>query len=302
MVSRHAAIALLTLIAAVGGACTYGHEDPQSSTFRPLVFPGEARLGASLFMVIDSNQISIGDDLERYDLTRDRVKIEIEGNLDSVTVQPRSVFTVEAGRATVEAEARANTWLTVAFFDLPDASQSQGAFAAPYPLHALLHLLIDNQPVPELEGIVWVIGEGGKPTSIADGTPLQLLLEDELEPQTMVRLRARGQDAEGFDPAWSIAGITAEIQYDPSCLTNPRAHWRNGDSGPLVSGATGVVRPGSGADRLDPSEGIRAPERGPHRSHPVGIRADPRHRLRPGPRLLGRPRPVLLGAWAPGPG
>lgn len=200
-------------------------------------------------MVIDSNQISTGDDLERYDLHRDLVEIDVEGNLGgSVTVQPRSVFTVEAGRATVEAEARPNTWLTVAFFDLPDASQAQGVFSAPYPVHAPLHLYIDNQLVPELEGVVWIIGEGGKPTSM-NAMPLLPVLEDELEPQTMVRLRARGEDAEGFDPAWSIVGITAEIQYDPDCVTSPRAHL-----GSNAAGGTVTVGPSSPA--LPASSGL----------------------------------------------
>ncbi len=93
---------------------------------RPLVFPGEARVGASAFMVIDSNQIQIGDHLERYDLHRDRVDILVEGNLETVPATVRSVFALESGAATDDAESLRNGWVMVAFFDLPDAGG--GAF------------------------------------------------------------------------------------------------------------------------------------------------------------------------------
>ena len=220
--------ALVALLFATGGACTYGHQDTQDDVLKPLVFPGEAHLGASAFMVIDANHIPIGDHLERYDLHRDRVEILVEGNLDTVPATVRSVFAVEAGRATIEAEDRPNTWLMAAFFDLPD--ETQGAFSAPYPVHAPLHLEIDGVPVPELEGIIYILGAGGSPTSM-DATPLLPLLEDQLEPKTMVRLRARGDAASGFDPTWTVGGIAAEIHYDPACLDSPRAH--------LGSNATG---------------------------------------------------------------
>lgn len=211
---------ILSVAAAVGGACTYGHQDSQTSVFRPLVFPGEARLGASAFMVIDSNDILIGDHLERYDLHRDRVEILVEGNQDTVPATLRSVFAVEAAGATPQAEANPN-WSMVAFFDLPD--ETQGAFLPPYPVHAPLHLKVDGVLVPELEGVIWIVGEGGSPTSM-DAMPLLPLLEDELEPQTMVRLRARGSDGSGFDPSWVVGGLRADVHYDPDCLANPRAH------------------------------------------------------------------------------
>lgn len=157
MARKQIAIWILGVLAATGGACTYGHQEEQSGVFQPLVFPGEARLGASAFMVIDSNQFQIGDQLERYDLYRDRVKIAVEGNLGSAYANVRSVFAVESGRATDDAELRPNAWTMVAFFDLPD---SAGIFTPPYPLHAPLHVEIDGVEVPELEGVIWVIGEG----------------------------------------------------------------------------------------------------------------------------------------------
>jgi hypothetical protein len=219
-VPRRAIALLLGCLAAVG-ACNYGHQEGQSSVYRPLVFPGEARLGASAFMVIDSNQFMIGDELERYDLHRDRVKILVEGNIGTAEADLRSVFTIETGRATDDAELRRNTWATIAFFDLPD--ESDNISSAPYPRHAVLHLQIDNEDVPELESVIWLIGEGGSPTSL-DATPLLPILEQELEPQTTVRLRARGDGSKGFLPSWTIAGVETEIRYDPDCLASPSAH------------------------------------------------------------------------------
>lgn len=243
---RSVLVGMLALVAAIGGACTYGHQDPDSTVFKPLVFPGEARLGASVFMVVDSNDIAVGDHLERYDLHRDRVRIRVEGNLATVTVAPRSVFTVETGRATPGAAA--SRWTTVAFFDLPTAAA--GAFSAPYPLHAPLHLEVDGNVVPELEGIVWILGEGGGPTSL-DATPLLPLLEDELEPRTMLRLRARGDAAGGFDPAWNVGGITAEVHYDPVCLDAPGAHLgSNAAGGGVTVGPPAAVADPSGLESV----------------------------------------------------
>jgi hypothetical protein len=170
-------------------------------------------------MVIDSNQFLIGDELERYDLHRDRVEILVEGNLSEAPANLRSVFAIETGRATDDAELRPNTWAMVAFFDLP----ASGISSAPYPQHAQLHLKIDNEEVPELEGVIWIIGEGGAPTSM-DATPLLPLLENELEPQTMVRLRARGDGSDGFLSSWTIGGVASEIHFDPDCLASPRVH------------------------------------------------------------------------------
>jgi hypothetical protein len=191
MPCKQIAILALVLLTVTGVACTYGHQEPQSGAFQPLVFPGEARLGASAFMVIDSNHLQTGDHFERYDLHRDRVRILVEGNLGTVPAEVRSVFTVESGRATIDAQARRNAWVTVAFFDLPD--ETQGAFTVPYPQHAKLHLEVDGVVDPNLEGVIWVVGEEGQPTSM-DAMPLLPLLEDLLEPRTQVRLRARGMN------------------------------------------------------------------------------------------------------------
>jgi hypothetical protein len=217
---RSFSILILAWLAALGGACTYGHQEAESGAFQPLVFPGEARLGASAFMVIDSNYFQIGDQLEHYDLHRDRVKIVVQGNLGTAEATVRSVFALESGRATDDAEARRNAWVMVAFFDLPD--ESDGIFTPPYPVHAPLHLLIDDVEQPALEGVIWVVGEGGQPTSM-DAQPLLPLLEDALEPGTTVRLRARGDGADGFQDGWNIGGVSLEIEYNPSCLANPRA-------------------------------------------------------------------------------
>jgi hypothetical protein len=220
--SRRLLALILLGVLAVTGACTYGHQEPQSGPYQPLVFPGEARLGASAFMVIDSNQFQIGDQLERYDLHRGRVQIRVEGNANSALANVRSVFAIETGRATRDAELRANSWVMVAFFDLPDATT--GLFTGPYPHDALLHLEIDGTPVPALQGSIWVIGEGGQPTSM-NATPLLPLLEDELEPRTMVRLRARNADSNGISPSWAhIGSISAEIRYNSACLSNPQVY------------------------------------------------------------------------------
>lgn len=210
---------LLLLLA--GAGCTYGHQEDPTGAYQPLVFPGEARLGASAFMVIDSNKIQTGDHLERYDLHRGRVQVLVEGNRATVAANLRSVFAVESGRATIDAEARPNAWVMVAFFDLPDASAE--AFTATYPQHARLHLKVDDTEVPDLEGVIWIVGDGGEPTSM-NATPLLPLLESELQPRTMVRLRARGGGAEGFQSSWQIGSLRAEIHYDPACLESPSAH------------------------------------------------------------------------------
>jgi len=220
-VMRRAALLLLIAgLAGFGGACTYGHQEEQSGPFQPLVFPGEARLGASAFMVIDSNYFQIGDQLERYDLDRHRVAIEVQGNLGSAPAAVRSVFSLESGRATGDAKARQNAWVTVVLFDLPSASS--GVFSPPYPQDARLRLKVDGATVSELEGGIWVIGDGGQPTSM-NATPLLPSLENELEPRTMVRLRARGSGAQGFQSSWTIGGISAEVAFKSACLQNPRA-------------------------------------------------------------------------------
>jgi hypothetical protein len=114
--------------------------------------------------------------------------------------------------------------------------------------------------VPELEGIVYVLGEGGSPTSM-DATPLLPLLEDQLEPKTTVRLRPRGFFGEGFDPGWTVGGLSVDVHYDPDCLENPVAH--------LGSNATGGgVTLGPPAPVADPAglESVRIVV-----SHPLGF-------------------------------
>ena len=229
----------LLLLAAVCSACSYGDPEVQSNAYAPYVFPGEARLGASVLMVIDSNQFGIGDQLERYDLHRDRVRILVEGNLGTAPANLRSVFAIESGQATLDAELRRNAWMMVALFDLPD--ETSGAFSAPYPQHVPLSLEVDDQIVPEIEGLIWVIGEGGEPTSL-DAAPLLPSFEEELEPQTMVRLRAKSDGTSGFQTSWVIGGMSAEIEYDPDCLENPRAH-----AGSEAIGAGLIVGPSTPA-------------------------------------------------------
>ena len=218
---RRLHLATVLALLASWGACTYGHRDTELTTFKPLVFPGEARLGGSALMIVDANDIAIGDDLERYDLHRSRVEIDVVGNAGTAPATIRSVFAVEAARATQDAEDRPNGWSMVALFDLPEAAD--GAFNPPYPLHAPLRLKVDGQLVPELEGVIWIVGEGGSPTSLESAYPLLPALEDLLEPRTMVRLRPRGEDSTGFDPTWTIGGLHAEIHYDSSCLESPEA-------------------------------------------------------------------------------
>lgn len=199
-------------------SCTQGHQEPLVLPYQPLVFPGEARLGASALMVIDSNQFQIGDQLESYDLHRDRVKILVEGDQGTAYANLRSVFAVETGRATTDSKLRRNSWVMLALFDLPTAN----IFTLPYPRHASLHLEIDDEEVPELEGVIWVLGEGGEPTSL--GLPA-IALEEALEPRSTIRLRARsGAVATAFQPSWTIGAIQVEVAYDATCLEAPSAH------------------------------------------------------------------------------
>ena len=243
-------VALLVVFAlGIGEACTYGHQEVQSGAIQPLVFPGEARLGASAFMVIDSNEFLFGDNLERYDLDRNRVQIFVQGNLATVEANLRSVFAIEAGRPTGITEVRRHSWMLVALFDLPDAAA--GAFSAPYPRHAPLHLKIDGQTVPSLEGVIWVIGDGGSPTLL--DAPLAPSIEDALESRSVVRLRARAgtSTANGFLPSLTIGAMQVEVDYDPDCLEAPSAH---AGSDAYGSGVTvGPPRPSptqSGWDRI----------------------------------------------------
>jgi hypothetical protein len=180
-------------------------------------------------MVIDSNQLQIGDELEHYDLHRDRVKILVEGDQGTAYANVRSVFAVETGRSSVDARLRRNSWVMVALFDLPTAN----IFTPPYPRHAPLHLKIDDEEVPELEGVIWVIGEGGGPTSLGMPTSLEMIslemplivLEEALEPRSMIRLRARsGSSPNGFQSSWTIAAIHVAVDYDSSCFEAPNAH------------------------------------------------------------------------------
>jgi hypothetical protein len=220
MLRRLLAIAVVGGLAALGGACTYGHQEASSGPYQPLVFPGEARLGASAFMVIDSNQFQIGDHLERYDLHRERVRIVVEGNADSADADVRSVFAIETGRATDDAEIRANSWVMVALFDLPD--ESAGLVTGSYPQHASLHLLVDDVEVPDLEGVIWIVGEDGAPTPIQSGVSPGSI-DTSLEPRNMVRLRARDAGSQGFEASWAqIGSIAAEIRFTAPCLADPQ--------------------------------------------------------------------------------
>src|SRR5215510_14611601 len=112
MLRRFTSILCVAVAAAVASACSVGHQEPLSF-IGPLVFPGEGRLGSSAMMVIDTNYVPTSDDLERCDLDRDRVAVFLEGNLGIAEATVRSVFSVESGRATVDAELHPNAWVTV---------------------------------------------------------------------------------------------------------------------------------------------------------------------------------------------
>lgn len=221
---------LLALCGAL--ACTWGHEQETPGSpyreARPVVFPGEAYLGATVLIAIDSNYIPVVDNWERHDLHRDRVRVVLDDDSgDGAPAHVRSVFDVNSGRSsTIAEDGRLGDWLTVAMVDLP--TQAEADLGTSFPQFRELIVEIDGEQVTEFRGLVKVLGfeNPGNLTGIPtvfDGFPVLDPIEETLEPQTVLRLRAVAQTPsnEGFDTAWTIGGLELAIRYEGSCLIAP---------------------------------------------------------------------------------
>lgn len=213
-------VGLLSAAFAVALGCTWGHEQPVG-TGRPVVFPGEALLGASAAIVIDSNYIptGIGDALEHYDLHSGRVRILIEDTTGTAPATLRSVFPLHAEASSVMAASAPGAWFLIALFDLPQASEMS---LATFPSFQKVYIEVDGANLGT-KGLIKILGTGGEPT-VFDGEPILEPLEQTLEAGTLLRLRAVWTDgsSEGFDPLWEIAGLSLKLRYDSGCLDAPR--------------------------------------------------------------------------------
>ncbi len=85
--SRLLPCAALALSALAAAACTTGGI--------PILAPGEARLGATALVFVDTNGIPNGDLYEHYDISRDNVTLGIEDEAGVQVFAPRAVVGVQ---------------------------------------------------------------------------------------------------------------------------------------------------------------------------------------------------------------
>jgi hypothetical protein len=182
---------------------------PTVSGDEPLVFPPEARLGATAAILIDSNYIKLADEWEFYDLKSDRIEIFLE---DASSAQEqatvRQVFDLEASSWSRYAATSPGAWVTVALFDLPQSGLSTGP--------ASVTVEIDGGAATRV-GTIEILGSGGVPTNISFPSTAESA-ETLLESKPTLRLRAiRAEEATdpGFDDEWLIGGIEFDVEYVP---------------------------------------------------------------------------------------
>jgi len=209
--------ALASLVATL--ACQQGPGGP--TDLESAVFSGEARLGGTAAIAIDSNYIPASDPFELYDIAPSRVSVFITDDLD-VEVQAivRAVFPLAQARSSKLAAA--GRWITVALFDLPESGLTTPAE------QGRVRVVLDGT-TEIAHSTIRIVGDGGSPW--LPPPPGVTPLEMELESRSLLRLRAVRRDpqtggspipADAFLDTWQIGGLELEVDY-PDCLEPPDA-------------------------------------------------------------------------------
>ncbi len=201
--------AALALTALASAACTTGGI--------PILAPGEAKLGATALVFVDTNGIPNGDLYEHYDLSRDNVTLGIEDAAGVQVFAPRAVVGFQDLRTaeTVPNDILkgAGRQIFAAVFDIPE-SLTFPSFPATTAVRVMRNGIELWEPArrPPLT----ITGPGGTATSFLGGLELH-------EPQPQLRLRAQGPSAGAFDDTWLIGSLSFRLVY-PAALSNPQAH------------------------------------------------------------------------------
>lgn len=209
--------ALASLVAIL--ACQQGPGGP--TDFESAVFSGEARLGGTAAIAIDSNYIPASDSVELYDIAPTRVTVFITDDLDvELQATVRAVFPlVQARSSKVDLPGR---WITVALFDLPESGLTTPAE------QGLVRVVLDGT-TEIAHSTIRIVGDGGSPWLVPPpgSDPLELGLET----RSLLRLRAVRRNpqtggspvpADAFLDTWQIGGLELEVDY-PDCLEPPDA-------------------------------------------------------------------------------
>ena len=200
----------------------------------PAVFPSEARLGSTVALALDSNQVPFLEAHELNHLSRDNVQISIQDatGTDYVPVDIRVVFYGRAGPHSPFAQQRPGGWVAVALFDLPE---DLGFTSYDPPPQVAIRIAYDGGPPDVIRSsAITITGAGGVPQEFYPPDTLlpDAPFEEALEPFPTLRIRPR-DDAGAF--AWQTGGSLVpigamELVVDypsaalpsPGCLSNPR--------------------------------------------------------------------------------
>lgn len=233
MIRMLVAVALLVASLPLTG-CTVGSDtDGWGSN---LVFPGSARLGDSVVLVVDGGLLQpIG---ERFGLSEDNLTIELDDQSGNVTtVAPRVVTELPAWAGNGFTRADGNTigfTLMAVVFDLP-ASWPGYVSGAPLSLVADPHFL--GQPYG-FHRTIEIIGDGGAPMVAAPFSALHLFSQ-----QPMFRLaptwdQNKPVGRRGIDPDWRIAALEFTLTYPTasggSGISQPQVHAAGEATGALA--------------------------------------------------------------------
>ena len=199
---------------------------------RPAVFPSEARLGSTVALTLDGNQIEKSEHLDRNDVSRENVRIWIEdASYTLVEISPiRSVFYGGTQMLGSYEENRPGAWVAVALFDLPG---DLGFSSYDPPPERQLIVEFNGDPNDTSATFIKITGEGGSPQQFFPvdqsliTVPYATPIESALEPHPTLRIRAdanagafKWQDGNG--DLIPIGAIEMVVAY-PSCVSNPKA-------------------------------------------------------------------------------
>lgn len=234
----------IALLVGIASGCT--PPDGGGVPVGSIVFPAEAYLGGTVAMAISSNYLP-NFDTESYGLHRGNVELQVfygGGEDDYVPAVPRTVLEISPSRSSRAAIDAPGAFATIVVFDLPtDLEQYFSEFPQPD-----VEIWVNQIGVGLLTGgFVTVLGP--QDTEVGHGVPSSLgvgldsnpsvpgndglrLLEEGLQPQTMIRLRAVHDDAIPVDkrpgfgavPGQEIGAIEFSVTYHGDCMENLRAY------------------------------------------------------------------------------
>ena len=232
----------------VGIAIGCAPSEDEGVPFGSIVFPAEAYLGGTVALAISSNYLP-GFDIERYGLHRDNVELQVfygEGADNYVLAEPRTVFDLSPSRSSRAAIDAPGAFATIVVFDLPTELETH---FAEYPQSGVeirvnqigfglltggwVTVLGPQDQDPETgHGLPSFLGVGLDSDPSVPGNDGLRLLEEGLQPQTMIRLRAVHDDGiprakrPGFGAVagQEIGSIEFYVRYLSGCMANLRAY------------------------------------------------------------------------------